>query len=309
MSKKHIKNAEEYGYPAHSYTYSTSPLGEVPYRECVRCGVHEHHWDDEAHPIDPCPRGVADLLIEALPERVDLIYIGQGDGLTQDQVSMIVRGDTDSLFESFEEWESDARFEGMRSLLEYTYASLPGSVREAMDFADFDNSDCSEMVTEAIYERGSGQWLRDLIRNTGRVAIRVPLMEDVEPVLGSTEVEWAEHVGITDPSPTVLRQIRSILAECGDYGAGYALAYVDLWDVYNLDRAGYVKIERPALLISNPYAGDGWADRIDHDFIVPVSALVTDADAPGYSWNTIAGPYWPAYEAQITQVAAVDTAA
>lgn len=48
VGSQHEKNAEEFGFNPHTWTYGRET------RICEACGSREQYWDDEDNPINPC---------------------------------------------------------------------------------------------------------------------------------------------------------------------------------------------------------------------------------------------------------------
>jgi hypothetical protein len=262
-------------------------------------------------------------LMEAVEARLEpsyeLTWIDYRDRLSDDQVAMLVRGDWDALFESTEDWEADQRYESARTILndladeivdgwereasevteEEDWDNVQDTIREVRD--SWDASDAFEDLRFVIYERDSSEPIRDLAHNTPAVLLRIPLADDPELVDDTSPEDLLTSIGLP-VTPENIGNAGDIIANAGDWGLPFVLVAVDPVIFYDIPRdteGVTLTIKDPHLLLSNPYAGDGWEEGLKGEITVPLADVHTDEDAPGYSWQNIAGVYVSAYEGEV----------
>lgn len=259
---------------------------------------------------------LADAIIAGLDRTYDLVYVDYRDQLSTEQVAYLVRRDYDSLWDSTAEWESDARYDSVKQIIE---AAALDVVRdwELEDDADYDGLDGELEGTEdfdrvrfEIEERDAGGWPRQLAAQSGSVLLRLPvaaLDEDhafaYEPV---SAMQVLTRLGI-EPTDEDLAAVTYVLDNATPEWStlmGYWVIGAHVSDVYDLpdDPDAMIEIVNPHLYLGNPFAGDGFvSDKPLHTTItVRRDALTTDGDAFGYSLDDIYGGLNPSdFEATI----------
>jgi hypothetical protein len=271
-------------------------------------------------------RTLADLtaaIIADLSDTYDLVYVQQGDRFTTEQVSMIVRGDWESLWSSTDEWEDDQRTQAVDAIVKEALETVINRW-EREDDADY--SDVSDSFTESIeseqevrdsvYVRDTSNWATELANASGTVLLRIPIEaidedhsyfhETVSPadVLSRLGMTDSEHNVATigyvldnaDPEYSLLMGYWVVGATVSDLFALPA-------DVPDLP----VTITDPHLYLGNPFAGSGFVSEepIRGTVTIKRSELRTDSDAFGYSLDKVYGGLNPSdFEARIQPVTA-----
>jgi hypothetical protein len=267
---------------------------------------------------------LADAIIADLDERYDLIYINQGDQLTDKQTNAIVRGDTDALWEDLDEWESEARAYGVKYVIDEAVKDVirawereDSTDDEDADYAEiaeeFEHSDAWERVREEIEERDSGKWVNDLVRATPSVLLRIPIdaidedhaysFEPVEP----DEVLTRLSMPVTDENRAVIQYVLDNSSPEFSVLMGYWIVGADVKQIWDLprDEDAEVEITDPYLYLGNPFTGSGFISEkpITGTTRVKREDLRTDKDAFGYSVNEVyGGLYASSFEADIKAV-------
>lgn len=262
---------------------------------------------------------LADELIAGLAKTYDLVYVDRGDQLTDKQVAAIVKGDTDTLWEETEEFQSESRHNSTTEIIKDEAKGILGrwEGEDDQDYGqllmDFDGSEAWERVRDEIWERESGDWVRDLINGTPKVLLRIAVLdedhgysfEDVQPERVLTDV----GLPVTEANARIMADT---LAECSPEFSvllGYWIVGTDVGELYDLptDPEGVVEIVNPHLYLGNPFAGSGWISEKPFEGTVRVKRedLHSDKDAFGYSVNEVYGGLSASsFEAEIRAVAA-----
>lgn len=252
----------------------------------------------------------AEVMREVQGRSFTLVYVAYDDRLTKDQVAALVRGDgfDDPAWEQYDEWVSEVRFQSVTEVRE----QVEREVRQRL-YREFDNGgpwldeveltpEQEDLIEETIRDKDDSDPLSRLISNTGSVAIRVPLGEVPRDEDGEVDVAaLAAMLG----RPGLIHEgtIRHILAECYDlYLEAFLVAYVRLDESWLFaEPETPVTFETPYLWLGNPFAGNGWCDELPGlSLTVERSQLRTDDDAPGYSWQEVAGPVWSAFASEVS---------
>lgn len=243
---------------------------------------------------------------------ISLVYVHYDDRLTDDQVDAVVRnaGWEDDAWESFFEWTSEAQCLSASEWIEQAVKDHREAAYREHDDEDWLTLDLTfdqeEWVREVLYDRDDSKPLDDLLSNTPAQPLRVPLGEMPRHDDGTVSAAGlAEMLGVTY-SDAWQRVIDEIMAEVWDgvqYLEVHLLAYVDLDPEWlDLPEDALVTFTTPHLWITNPYAGNGFEGALEDAGVtltVKRGDLRTDRDAPGYSWQSVAGPHWPAYHSEI----------
>lgn len=257
-----------------------------------------------------------------LDKSYDLVYVEYDDKFTPEQVAMIVRGDYEALWDTTSEWESDAR---QLSSLEYA-RDLAKTIAERWERSfDVDAEDLLvawdglDAVQEAICDRDSGSWFKDLARNTPRVLMRHVLRGEDNaincrawPNLTVTDTlkwlrEGAEDGTVLKRNKQNMGVVRAVLNEAFHteaYLMGMIVYAIEIKDLIDLpEYTEHVDIVNPHLYLGNYYNGDGWCDGpLDATIRVKREDMRTDRDAAGYGWDEVAGVITSYYETDIIAV-------
>jgi len=256
---------------------------------------------------------LADEIRGAMDETYNLVYVDYRDELSDEQAAMIVRGDMESVWESVQEWESDATWDSACDIAdELANDALrgledddDGSVDALRD--DWQGSQERYDIIDAIRERDSSDIIGELVKRSSRVLLRVEVVDEdhawaFEPV---EPTDFLARVGF-EATPANLESACEVIANASpEFGVGmvYALAAVDLGDIYALQDDDVVTIVNPHLWLGNPFAGSGYEAGFEGTVTVPRAELRTDKDAFGYGWaEACGGVTVSAYEAELTVV-------
>lgn len=252
-----------------------------------------------------------DEIIADLKPTYSLIYISQGDSLTEKQIAMVVSGDTDEMWEENWEWESDSR----RAGAEYEADSCTEDIitswcrQDDADYSelkdDWRSSNERDEVIENIQDRDDGTWARDLANASGRVLCRVTVIDE-DDSLSYQQVDpgrLAERLGleITPENLSVLGEIVDNASPEFSVAMGSLVFAVDVGTLYDLPYdCKVLEITDPHFWLGNPFAGSGWAEKVTGTFTIQREDLQTDKDNFGYGWAaTCGGVHTPAFESEI----------
>lgn len=260
---------------------------------------------------------LADAIIANLDATYELVYVDYRDGLSDEQAAAVVRGDGEALFDSLADFEGDQRYESCRQVIDEALGDVLREWEAETD-ADlsylrdaFPHSEAWDRVRYEIEERDRGDWLAQLARNTGRVLLRINVIdEDHGYSFASVEPERVlVDVGLPLPATEAnVATVRATLAECSpEYSVlmGYWIVGVDLSDILKLPSEGEVEIVNPYLYLGNPFTGSGFISPKPLQARVRVarSDLTTDKDAFGYAVDEIYGGLRPSdFEADLIAV-------
>lgn len=241
-------------------------------------------------------QALAKRIIKGLDKTYDLIYVDYRDQLSDDQVAFIVSGDTDKLWESTWEWESDSSHEGTQYVIKEIFENLDDDERDALDHYDL-TDELTDDLENAIRERESGDWIKQLIGHTPDVLIRVTLLDE-DDCFSFEEVAvdaFLTKTGFADTPKNREAAAEVIANACPEFGVGMVsvLASVGVDDIWAMPYdTKQVEITNPHLWLGNPFAGSGYAAEFEGTVIVAREDLRTDKDAFGYGWqDVISGDY------------------
>jgi hypothetical protein len=235
--------------------------------------------------------------------RFELVYVDYRDGLEQEQVDAIARGDWEALDASMEKWVNDAQFEGACQLLE----ELVGYVEDEDDgwdrsvLEDWLHTDSAAEIRFEIQERDTSAPLEDLAAHSGNVLLRVTAIDEddawsFEPI-EPTELLARLELPATEGNLSLASSI--IDNTSPEYGVamGYWLFAVNVRDLIPLmSYEGKLRITGAHFWLGNPFAGSGWADGpFEGEVVIDRADLRTDKDAFGYSWTEVVGGTSPSY--------------
>lgn len=225
-------------------------------------------------------------LIQGLDEKYDLIYISQGDQLNDKQVSALLSDDFEALWEGLDEWESEATYHGVKYVVE--------DITTSEERAGLEQHDLLTELEDAIREKESGSWFKDLVNATPGVLMRVNLVDEDDSwfMYDLSVEEFLTRVGM-EPTEKNLKEAANTIANASPEFSlclVYALATVEPSDLNDLDsEVKYVEIIDPHLWLGNPFTGSGYAGEFEGRVLVKRADLRTDKEAFGYSWNEVVG--------------------
>lgn len=227
-----------------------------------------------------------------LKDKYDLVYVDYRDELSREQVAMIVRGDFEALWESLSEYESEGQYQGAKYVADELLADAE---------IDPDEFEPYQGLIDAVRERDSGDWVKQIVRATPDVLLRINVIDEDHGY--SFEAVEPERVLGDIGLPTTdanLRTIAKALAECSPEFSvlmGYWIVGADVGELYELDTDADVEVEitDPYLYLGNPFAGSGWITEEPLEGAVRVKRgdLRTDRDAFGYSVDEVYGGLTP----------------
>jgi hypothetical protein len=245
---------------------------------------------------------LAKALIAGLDAKYDLVYVEQGDQLTDTQVAAVVKGDWESVWEEASEWADDNRSRGIDAIIGESVADIirAWEAEDERDYTsisdDFSYSKHEDAVREAISERDSGEWARDLVRATPPVLLRVLVIdEDDAYVNEDVEPEAAlRKVGLPLTKHNLAAMAETLANASPEFSSlmGFWIVGADVGQLYDLAYdVKHVTITNPHLYLGNPLMGDGYISDAAFEGTVTVErdALRTDADAFGYGVNDLYG--------------------
>lgn len=254
-------------------------------------------------------KDIHEEVVRGLDKSYDLIYVDYRDQLTDDQVGYVVADNYESLWESFEGWESEARWHGYRYVVDNILDEIERDHDEEyterfdrvvrLDYED----EWGDDLQDEIYERESGDWVRDLIRQTSDPLLRIRIPLDDQRELdywpdAPKPKRFLRSLGL-DTTPENVSAARSILSQSNG-GNVYVLATLPLLDLWETGEDIEFTLHDPHVLVSNPYQGDGWEEQLRGTITVRRGDMRTDKDQYGYGWEDIAGTYASAYETRYT---------
>lgn len=234
-------------------------------------------------------------IIDGLDQSYDLIYIDRGDRLSDDQAALIVAGDMEKVWESFEHWESDARWEGVRYELDQIKHRLQPEDQELFE-------DIEDEVRYAIQDRETGTWFEDLVGATPDPILRVVAVSEDE----ASDVQRDDPAGLlrilgVPDGPANLAAAESLLANTpSEVFMGYWLFSADLLQISRLDEDAQIVVVNPYLVMGNPFTGAySTIERIEGVALVPRGELRTDRGAFGYSVDECYGGLGGSFDCEI----------
>lgn len=240
----------------------------------------------------PTLESIKSTLIESLDKTYDLTYVDYRDTLNPDQVSAIVRNDSEALNDSIWEWESEnmtigARFVALEVVNEYESNHV---VPE-----DFDASEMAFDIEEHILNRNSSDPVKELASHTSDVFMRVELISEDDGLNNWTPQPAKAYLTktglpITDSN---LATMEALIADTpSDLHMGYAVFYLpvaDLLDTMGTDAT--VTVENPEIILGNPFTGGYWNANFDGTLTMNRADMVTDKSAFGWSVDETYGGF------------------
>jgi protein-tyrosine-phosphatase len=229
------------------------------------------------------PRALLAQAIDALPAKLELVYVDYRDELNDEQVRALISGDNEALWTSLDNFESEARWSGVRYALE---EALPDPEdRDALT----NDEDAYQRFREECDERDESDFLADLLRNTPRKMVKYGL--NYEVASGSWAMdddEIAEEVrGIAEAAGIDLESnhatLLSLVREATYGGTLHVLHHTDLSDLY--PRPTQAVFTDPYLLVHDKLNGSGYMEQIKGEVTVAIGDESLRLDAGPYSWS------------------------
>lgn len=235
--------------------------------------------------------------LEAIPDRVELVYVNQGDELSDKQIQHAFDGKLPWEEAHFEEFESEARHAGLWSTLE-SYVDP-----EDLDLLRADQDRFDELQ-QTIEERDESDPFMTLARMTPHKWMRYRLAWDSEPWpyenLGDDITGIAEQLGIDRETHAEL--LRELVTEANGGGL-HVLWYGEVDELIvaaqNSDHEGNqvpqtITWEKPHLLLLDGMGGGGHMIDFPGTITLPFNRDHLKLDARdvgnGYSWaDDVAG--------------------
>jgi hypothetical protein len=258
---------------------------------------------------------LAKAIIASLDPKYDLVYIDRGDQLTDTQAAALVNGDDETLWSELEEFESDARHVGIQEALKGALDEIitRWENEDGEDYTDlrrqFGDSKHLATVEEALTDRDSGDWIRELVEATPAALLRIIAIEEDDAYNNEAVEPEAALLKVGLPNTEANRRIMAeTLANASPEFSilmGYWIVGADLAQIYDLGDATQVSITNPHLYLGNPFAGSGFISEEAFEGVVIVDRgdLRTDKDAFGYSVADVYGGLSASsYEADIKPV-------
>ena len=237
--------------------------------------------------------------IERRPKHhFELVYVDYRDGLDRDQVSMLARGDFDSLYETTDEWVNEAAWEGARGLLEDILGDLDDWDDGVLN--EWQHTNAGYQAYEEIMQRDTSTPLEDMAAHSGNVLLRVVAVDEddawsFEPI---EPVDLLERLGLP-LSEHNLREANDVIANASPEFSvcmGYWLIGVYVRDLYELQkydenghRSERLRVTDPGFWLGSPFMGSGWVANFEGEITVAREDLRTDHDAFGYGCEDVVG--------------------
>lgn len=248
--------------------------------------------------------------VAALPEKVELVYVDRDDQLSDEQIQKAFNGEAPYDDADFDEFESDARFNGAWSVIEgYVDSDDLDILKQTEDQVD--------ELRFKIEERDESDAFRDLARNTPnklmRYAIGVEASSDWtatdEDILADAgNIAGALGIDLDEHRETLVNLVRE-----GQGGVVYVYWYGDVADMIEAcqryDANGGVvpqtiTWDKPALLVLNGMEGSGYEVTFPGSVTLPFDRDNLKLDARGigngYSWDEVAAVSASGYGCKVT---------
>lgn len=262
---------------------------------------------------------IKNAIIDRLDKSYTLVYVEYDDKLNDEQIAAFLKGEfpeDSKAFSDSEEWESETR-----------YRAALGIIRDLCEGDEYEileaDVDALDEVRDAIYDRDTSDYYGELIKATGSRLFRYDLGYELEPDSwnwddakydeAAREIAAVAQLDANDAD--IMSELRTLIAEASYGGKLYVMWYGDTAQAIDLASAidgtenntnpGTVTFVNATLLILDSWNGSGMAaDDLKVTLTLPIKPRNVTIDAPrtgtGYSWTEVAGPYNPAYAAEVT---------
>ena len=245
---------------------------------------------------------LATAVIAELDPTYTLMYVQQGDQLSDTQVNALVQGDGETLWDELAEFESQNRDDATDEILKRVSADV---IRgwEHDDDRDYEelhekflDSEDAFKIRDLIAERDDSTWMRDLADQTPAVLLRITAIEedDAFAFVPVTPQQVLTTIGLTADAHNV-GEVAVVLENASPEFSvlmGYWIVGADVRGLVDLPGdTQEVDIINPYLYLGNPVMGHGYvSDAPLHGTVrIKGADLRTDEQAYGYSINTIYG--------------------
>lgn len=257
--------------------------------------------------------------LEAIPEKVELVFVQYDDGLTDEQIQKQLNGEAPWDDADLDEFQSDQSYEGAIAVIdEYVDADDIEVLKSDTDpIGKFD-----ELRLE-VQDRDQSDPFSDLLRRTSDRCFRYYIGVDSSVTWQSDEAEIQENVNAiaeaigADPVEH-FDTIRAMLVE-GQDGPVYVYWYGDVeqlvkacnnydgtvaTDGHDAVKAQTITWTTPYLLVLNGLQGSGMDAAFPGTVTLPFNRENLKLDAKGigngYSWDDVAGMVRSAYACEVT---------
>lgn len=246
----------------------------------------------QATPQTPTVESIKADIIAGLDETYDLIYVDYRDHLTPDQVSAIVRNDSEALNDSIWEWQSESASLGARS----------AALEAANDYErahsvpeDFDISDMAFEIEETIRNRDSSNPVKELASRTEDALLRVEVISEDDDLTGWKPMPSATYLTkaglpVTDKN---LATMTSLIAETpSEVHMGYVVFTASVTDLLaTMGTEVSLTVENPEIVLGNPFTGGYWNATFEGVRAIGRDRLRTDKSAFGWSVDETYGGF------------------
>lgn len=198
-------------------------------------------------------------LFEFLPENPELIYVHQGDGLTREQVNMLIAGN--DLWEDmeYEEWYFENRRYGADHYIEEAMESLRTKYADnemVSEFIDLSEYELETAAYDELCERDESDPARDLAWNTPDAIVEVTLLGDGEDVF--TVDGLLKALAFEDTISNRIR-LEELVAEAPtELGMAQAVFNIPVIDLYEGDKDSVYTVKSPYIEYGNLFTGGTW---------------------------------------------------
>lgn len=231
-------------------------------------------------------------IIANLDETYDLTYVGYGDSLSPDQVSAIVRNDSEALNDSTWEWEAESAAIGARSV---ALEEVNSYEHNHVVPEDFDASDMAFEIEETIRNRNSSNPIKELASATADTLMRVEIISEDDGFSNWSprpSEAYLSKMGLPNTGKNIDTMNELIDTTPSDLHMAYAVfpaSTADLLATMGTDVVATV--ENPEVVLGNPFTGGYWNATFEGTLSINRSALVTDKSAFGWSVDETYGGF------------------
>lgn len=237
-----------------------------------------------------------DRALDAIPKEVHLVYVGYDDKLSDQQIQAAFEGTLPYEIGDFDEWESEARYNGTWNEVE---ANVDG---EDLDLLRGDQGRFDDLWL-AVQERDMSDPFGDLARQTPHKWMRYGIDVEVASIWSSEPEEIEEDMANIaealniERTPENLSLLRELVTEAGGgrlnilwYGeVAELIAAAQLCDENGEQEPQTITWEKPHLLIHDRYNGAGHMVDFPGTITLPFKRELLKLDARnvgnGYSWS------------------------
>lgn len=248
-------------------------------------------------------------VLAEMPDRVDLVYVSQGDRFSEEQMQRLIRDDDfDDLV------NPDWLYENEMGAVDYIVRQILDDEEAALLQSDHG---LMEAVIEQARMRDESDYISDLFRGSPNVLLRYKLGDEygdgwLDPGSYTWDAKEVREAGqaLARAAGIRWRKNRTALEELvvnATYGGQlYVIWYGDAGDLYEGLRYrdkegkpnGRIRWTNPYLLVLDSMNGSGHDVRIEGTISKPFDRerLMLDSQGWGYSWDAVCGLHGPAYD-------------